>query len=161
MPVNVTQQTIVFFACILTGIISGIICDMLSITAKKLRFGKSAFFIQDILIWFVILAFFFTVIYKINGAVLRWYIFLGAMFGALFYLLLLRNFVVKITSAVFQVIEKILIKILRIFALPIKKFLTLFKPVGVYVQNARKKTNNFVQKNIEKLRRINILLKKI
>ena len=79
MPVNVNQQTIVFFACILTGMVSGIICDILGITAKKLRFNKSAFFVQDIIIWFIILAFFFTVIYKINGAVLRWYVFLGAV----------------------------------------------------------------------------------
>lgn len=161
MPVNVSQQTLVFFACILTGIISGIFCDVLSITAKKLRFKKSAVFVQDILIWFVILAFFFTVIYKINGAVLRWYVFLGAAFGAVIYILLLRLITIKITSAVIGFVCKIIKKILIIVSFPVRRILRLLRPLAGYVQNIRKKKDIFVQKNIEKMRRIRILLKKV
>ena len=129
--------------------------------AKKLRFNKSAFFIQDILIWFIILAFFFTVIYRINGAVLRWYIFLGALFGAMLYILILRATTLKVSSGLIDLIFKVLRKTLKILVFPVKKILPVFKPIAKYVQNARKKIHNFVQKNIEKVRRINILLKKI
>ncbi len=161
MPVNVNQQTLVFLMCILTGMASGIICDVLSITAKKLRFNKSAFFIQDMVIWFIILAFFFSVIYRLNGAVLRWYVFLGAALGALLYILLLRNIIVKIITEIVNFLFRIVWKILRILAFPLKKILKLLRPAFKVVQSARKKLGNFVQKNIEKLKRINILLKKI
>ena len=141
--------------------VSGIICDILGITAKKLRFNKSAFFVQDIIIWFIILAFFFTVIYKINGAVLRWYVFLGAVLGALIYMLLIRKPAVMIVSKVVDFISGIFLKIIRILLFPLKKICVLFRPLVKYVQVARKKKDNFVQKNIEKMRRIKILLKKV
>jgi len=161
MPVNVNQQTAIFLMCILTGMASGIICDILSITAKKLRFGKSAFFIQDIIIWLIILSFFFSVIYQIDGAMLRWYIFIGAFFGGLLYILLLRVITIKTTEFVIELIIKTVWRILRIMAFPIRKMLKILAPVTKYVKSARKKTCIFVQKNIAKFRRINILLKKI
>lgn len=161
MPVNVSQQTVVFFACILAGILSGIEGDFLNITAQKLRFNKSAVFIKDITFWLIILAFFFTVIYRINGAVLRWYVFLGGFFGALFYLLLIRCRTVKIISAVMDFLFKTAEKLLGVLLFPFKKICKLFAPVVGYVQIVRKKKDIFVKKNIEKLRRINILLKKV
>ena len=161
MPVNVNQQTLVFLACIITGIFSGIIFDMLSITAKKLHFGKSAVFLQDILIWCIILAFFFSIIYIINGVVLRWYIFIGALFGGLFYILVLRIYTVKTITFVINLIGAAFCRIVRILAFPLKKIARLFKPLKKYVQNLRKKKDNFVQKTVAKLRRIKILLNKI
>ena len=161
MPVNVNQQTIVFLMCVTTGMASGVICDILNIIAKKLRFNKSAFFIQDILRWCIILAFFFTVIYKINGAVLRWYIFLGAMLGAMLYILTMRTVTVKTAFFTINFIFKIIKAACKIIMLPVKKIMRLFIPVIKIVQNARKKVYIFVQKNIEKIRRIKILLKKV
>ena len=161
MPANVSQQMVVFIACILTGLISGIVFDILSIISQKLRFKKSAVFVQDIFIWVIILSFFFSVIYEINGAILRWYIFLGAFFGSVLYILILRNFSVKIIAAVMNFLAKTLVKIATTILLPVRKILKLFKPLKKYVQIIRKKKDNFVQKNIEKLRRIKILLNKI
>lgn len=161
MPVNVNQQTIVFLACIITGILSGIIFDVLSLTAKKLRFKKSAVFLQDILIWCIILAFFFGIIYKINGAVIRWYIFIGAIFGGFFYLLILRIYTVKAVSFIINIVGTIICKIFNILAFPAKKIARLFAPLKKYVQIIRKKKNNFVKKTVAKTKRIKILLKKI
>ena len=161
MPANVSQQMMVFIACILTGMASGIIFDVLSITSQKLRFKKSAVFVQDIFIWVVILSFFFWVIYEINGAILRWYVFLGAFFGSLLYILVLRNISVKIIAAVMNLLTKIFVKITAVILIPLRKILKLFKPLKKYVQIIRKKKDIFVQKNIEKLRRIKILLNKI
>lgn len=161
MPVNVNQQTVVFLVCIVTGIISGMLFDLLSITAKKLHFGKSAFFIQDIFLWCTILGFFFGSIYIINGVVLRWYIFLGAIFGVLFYIITLRIFTIKTISSILGLIENIFRKIIKILSLPLAKIARLFLPLKKYVQNILKKKDKFVQKNIAKFRRIKILLKKI
>lgn len=161
MPVNVAQQTTVFFACILTGIFSGIIFDVLNKTAANLHFKRSLIFIQDIIIWWIILAFYFAVIYRINGAQIRWYIFLGAFFGTVIYVFGVRSIALKIICK----IEKIIGKILSFFAkmfMPLLRFsMKLFKPMVKYVQNARKKKDNFVQKMVEKIRRIKILLNKI
>ncbi len=161
MPVNVNQQTIVFLMCVLTGMASGMVCDILNITAKKLRFGKSAFFIQDILIWCIILAFFFSVIYKINGAALRWYVFFGALLGAMLYILMFRAVTVKAVMIIVELIFKIIRKIVRVLLIPVSKMRWIFKPVLKFVQNARKRVRNFVQKNIAKIRRIKILLNKV
>ncbi len=161
MPVNVNQQTIVFLMCVLTGMASGIIWDVLNISAKKLRFNKGAFFVQDILIWGIILAFFFGVIYKINGAILRWYVFLGALLGAMLYILTIRKVTINIATFLINLVSKIIIKIIKILLFPIRKIMRLFTPVIKIVQNARKKASNFVQKNIEKIKRIKILLNKV
>ena len=161
MPVNVSQQTIVFFACILTGIMSGIIGDFLTVISSKLRFNKGAVFVKDIFFWFVIVGFFFSVIYRLSGAVLRWYVFLGAFFGALVYILLIRRTAVRIISRIIEFFLNILQKIFNLFMRPLRKIWRLFKPIARYVQNVRKKKDNFVQKNIEKMRRIKILLKKV
>ena len=161
MPVNVNQQTIVFLMCALTGMASGMIWDALNIAAKKLRFNKSAFFVQDILVWGIILAFFFGVIYKINGAVLRWYVFLGTVLGAMLYILTVRSFAVRTVSFALNFIFKIISGILKVLVFPLKKVMRLFTPVLKIVQSARKKSSNFVKKNIEKIRRIKILLNKV
>lgn len=161
MPVNVSQQTVVFLACILTGIASGIIGDFLTVMSSKLRFNKGAVFVKDIVFWFVVVGFFFSVIYRLNGAVLRWYVFLGAFFGGLFYILLIRQTAVRIIVRVIGFFLKFLQKIFGFFMRPIRIICRLFKPIARYVQNIRKKMNNFVQKNIEKIRRIKILLNKI
>ena len=161
MPVNVNQQTVVFFACILTGLLSGIFCDAISIIATKLRFKKGAVFVKDILFWILTLAFFFTVIYRINGAELRWYVFLGGGFGGLVYILLLRCAAVKIISRVLGILGAIIAKILKILTYPVRLLMKLLRPLDKYVQSAQKKSRNFVQKNIEKLRRIKVLLNKV
>ena len=126
MPVNVSQQTVVFLVCIITGILSGILFDLLSITAKKLHFGKSAFFVQDIFLWCIILAFFFGSIYMINGAVLRWYIFIGAILGGLFYILVLRIFIIKTVSCLLDFMGRVVRRIIKILAFPLKKIARLF-----------------------------------
>ena len=161
MPVNVSQQTIVFFACILTGIMSGIIGDFLTVISSKLRFNKGAVFVKDIIFWFIAVGFFFSVIYRLSGAVLRWYVFFGAFFGVLIYILLIRRTALKIIVKIIGFSLEILRKIFKFFILPVKKIARLFKPIARYVQNVRKKKDNFVQKNIEKMRRIKILLKKV
>ncbi len=161
MPVNVSQQTVVFFACILTGMVSGLTGDFLAVISQKLRFNKGAVFVKDIIFWFLVVGFFFSVIYRLSGAVLRWYVFLGAFFGALLYILLIRRTAVRIIAKMVDFFLNILRKILKIFVRPLKKSVKLFKPLARYVQIVRKKKDNFVQKNIEKLRRIKILLNKI
>lgn len=161
MPVNVSQQMVVFFACVLTGIASCVIGDFLTVTSQKLRFNKGAVFIKDFVFWLIVIGFFFSVIYRLSGAVLRWYVFLGAFFGVVIYILLIRCAVVRIIVKIVDVFLTVLRKILKAVTLPLKKILKLFRPLARYVQNVRKKKDNFVQKNIEKMRRIRILLKKV
>lgn len=161
MPVNVTQQTMVFLACIITGIISGQLCDVLGLIGAKLRFKKGAVFVKDILFWVATLAFFFSVIYKIDGAAMRWYVFPGGGFGAAIYILVFRDTTVKIASKMLDFLERILCAMLKILAYPVRVLLKILRPLNKYVQNARKRSENFVKKNIEKLRRIKVLLNKV
>ena len=161
MPVNVNQQTIVFLMCVLTGMVSGIVWDTLNISAKKLRFNKGAFFVQDIFIWGIILAFFFSVLYRINGAVLRWYVFLGAFLGVMLYIFTIRKTTINTAAFLINLVSRIIVKIIKVLLFPIRKMMRLFTPVIKIVQSARKRMSNFVQKNIEKIKRIKILLNKV
>ncbi len=161
MPADVNQQTMVFLACVITGALSGIIYDFLSTLAKVLKFKKAEMFFLDICIWIVSISAFFTVIYTIDGAQLRWYVFLGALMGGLLYLVTIRIVVIKTLSALFRFIAEILMQIVRFFNLPLRLIKRMLRPLNKYVQTARKKSSNFVKKNIEKFRRFKILLKKV
>ncbi|MBR5586342.1 MAG: spore cortex biosynthesis protein YabQ [Clostridia bacterium] len=161
MPVNVSQQTMVFLACIIAGTVSGAIFDILGIIGAKLRFKKGAVFVKDLLFWAVTLAFFFSVIYKIDGAALSWFVFPGGCFGVAIYILVFRKRAVSVFSAVLDFLAKILWRILRILAWPARILLKFLRPIGKYVKNAQRRSGNFVKKNIEKIRRVKVLLNKV
>ena len=114
---NISQeQTFMLFFII--GIIIGIFFDIFRVIRKAFRTDDKITFFEDLI--FIILSGFLVIygIIKINGGEVRFYLFLGIMFGIVIYLLTISNLCVII----FYEFVKICKKIIKIPLFFIKKF---------------------------------------
>ena len=165
MPVSINQQTIVFLSCILTGIAMGFFYDLLSGIRNGFSLGKATVFLLDSIFWLAGAIVFFSVLYYTCGGDVRWYVFVGMLLGMFFYLLTLSHIIQPIFTRFVLFVHKLLKKILHILFLPIFKILKflvkLCSPLTKTMKSALKKQKNFVKKNVEKIKRIGILLKKV
>ena len=104
---NISQeQTFLLFFII--GIIIGLLFDIFRVIRKVFRASDKTTFFEDLI--FIILSGFLVVygIIKINGGEVRFYLFLGIMFGILIYILTISNLCAIILYEFLKICKKIL-----------------------------------------------------
>ena len=164
MPADVSEQTAVFLASIASGIIIGIMYDAESALRRGFKTGSAAAFVLDCLFWCMAVIIFFCAIYLTCGGQVHWYAPVGSILGLALYMIALSRYILPPLSAVAALCRKVFMQILRRILFPIVKILKtvakIFSPIRKFVKNQLKKQQNFVQKNLEKVRRFGILLNK-
>lgn len=165
MPVSINEQTIVFLSCIVAGLIMGVIYDLFSGIRNGFSLGKGMVFILDNVFWAIGVAVFFTTLYITSGGIARWYVFLGMFLGLFFYLITISHLVLPFMIKLVKFLRKFFIKIISIILFPIVKLIKILSkgigPIRSIVKSVQNKYENFVKKNVEKFRRIGIILKKV
>ena len=140
----ITNQMQLFFIFIINGIIIGLLFDFFRISRKVIRTSDFVTYIEDILFWILTG---FSVLYSIfffNNGELRLYMFLGILLGAIFYMLLISKYVVKINIKIIEIIKKCINIILIPIKLILKPLRHIFiKPVTFLFINIRKIFTNF------------------
>ncbi len=161
MPVATGEQTAVFAACILSGIITGILYDIISAVRHTFGVGKAVVFMLDLFFWTISVIIFFAALQCAGGGEIHWYEPTGAILGFALYMTGISKFFLPPVTRIVGFIKKIIFKLTALFMKPvIRIFKRIFKVTDKFVQNARKKRENFVKNTLEKLRRFVILLKK-
>ena len=165
MPVDVNAQTIQFFACVLSGGAIGVLYNLFAAIRCGFSFGRIATFFVDFIFWIAGTVVFFCILHISCSGEITWYGFAGVFLGLVLYLASASRIVYPLLLKLVKLIKKILLFCIKIFIMPFyrmcKVFGRLFKPVKKLAQNTRKKTSNFVKNNVEKVKRLGILLKKI
>ncbi len=161
MPVSVCEQTVSFGACIASGIVIGILYDIISVLRNGTFCGKISVFALDCFFWIISVIIFFAALQYTCGGEVHWYSFAGIFFGLAFYMIGISKFLLAPMTAAQKWLNRIFSKILKIIFTPFLRILRRIKrPVVNFVKNTQKMKQNFVKKVVEKIRRFSILLKK-
>ncbi|MBQ9097049.1 MAG: spore cortex biosynthesis protein YabQ [Clostridia bacterium] len=165
MPVDVNAQTIQFFSCALSGGAIGVLYNLFAAIRRGFSFGRIATFFADGFFWVAGTVVFFCILHISCSGEITWYGLLGVILGMVLYLASASRIVYPVLLGLVKLIKKLLKFCMKIFIMPFYKIFKvlskLFKPVKKLAQNTRKKTSNFVKNNVEKIKRLGILLKKI
>jgi len=165
MPVDVNAQTIQFLACALSGGAIGVLYNLFAAIRRGFSFGRIATFFVDFIFWVAGTVVFFCILHISCSGEITWYGLLGVILGLVLYLASASRIVYPVLLGLVKLIKKLLMVCVKIFITPFYKIFKalskLFKPVKKLAQNTRKKTSNFVKNNVEKIKRLSILLKKI
>ena len=122
----IINQSYLFAIFMINGIIIGILFDIFRILRKIIKTSDMFTYLEDIIFWILTGA---TILYSafvFNNGQIRLFMFLAIILGCFIYMILLSSKVIKINVTIINFIKQILIKILKILALPfqyIYKFL--------------------------------------
>lgn len=165
MTVSINEQTLIFFSCVLAGILIGFIFDIFRIIRTAYKLNKIYTTISDACFWIIALFIVFMTIYITGDGQIRWFVFLGCAIGFLLYLFSISPLIVKTVVKIIRAINAFLWKCLRVIFYPFRKIFKLFaKKSGKlkkFVKSAQRKSGEKYKKTLAKLRKIGIILKKV
>ncbi|MCI9627047.1 MAG: spore cortex biosynthesis protein YabQ [Clostridia bacterium] len=165
MTVSINEQTLIFFSCVLDGILIGFIFDVFRILRTAYKLNKIFTTISDVCFWAIALFIVFMTIYITGDGQIRWFVFLGCAIGFLLYLFSISPLIVKTVVKIIRAVNTFLWKCLRILFRPFYKIFKFFaKKSGKlkkFVKSAQRKSGEKYKKTLAKLRRIGIILKKV
>ncbi len=126
------NEIFVLCAALVGGALIGVLFDFFRAYRLKVKSNKKATAFQDIMFWTVSSYLIFALIYRINGAQIRWYIFAGLAVGALIYNATVSKLMVKLILFVAKTVITVtgfIIKPFVKFAKYLKKpFFIVFMP---------------------------------
>ncbi len=129
------NEIFVFCTALIGGAFLGVLFDFFRAFRLKVKSSKTAIAWQDIIFWLVSSCGIFTLIFYINGAQIRWYIFAGIAGGALIYNATISSLMVKIILFLAKTILNIVCFIIKPF---IKIAIWLKKPFFVVIMPLRR-----------------------
>ena len=131
MEVSSSQQVSVFFIYILSGIVCGAFFDTQRFLRRLCGAGKMRTFIEDFFFVSFCVATVIGVGLVFNNGELRYYQFMGAVSGVLFYGVILSGVFTKCLNLLFflfcKILVKPLMKILGLIMLPVKRLWRMLK----------------------------------
>ena len=140
MPTDtVTAQIYIFLWSALAGAVIGALYDALRVSRRVVRTSNAVVVLEDILFFALAAVILFEAAYQSNGGELRWYEFVGAGVGFLLYRLLLSRIVMTVSTAVVEILIKLLTLFLKIVLFPLALIYKLLrKPFGILVWYSKK-----------------------
>lgn len=120
MAFSISNEVYILLFSFLAGALIAFIYDLFRIMRKKVCAGVFFSDIHDILFWILATAVMFGIIFYANNGTLRWYQFLGALFGGSFYFLTLSRLAVTALSRLIDIFFKIFNFFLKILLTPLK-----------------------------------------
>ncbi|MEI3356280.1 MAG: spore cortex biosynthesis protein YabQ [Clostridia bacterium] len=147
----IINQSYLFAIFMINGIIIGILFDIFRILRKIIKTSDMFTYLEDIIFWILTGA---TILYSafvFNNGQIRLFMFLAIILGCFIYMILLSSKVIKINVTIINFIKQILIKILKILALPFQYIYKLLRkillnPIVLVFINIRKKFIYFYKK---------------
>jgi spore cortex biosynthesis protein YabQ len=142
----IANQVYVFLWTIITGVIMGLVFDAFRILRKNFKSGDFFVYVQDILFWLIIAILLIISAFLINDGELRGFMFLGYIFGVIFYMFAFSKFIIRGATILINLIKKIL-------KLMIKPFIKILNPLTKLINNL---WNNLAKKSQSLTQRMNL-----
>jgi len=168
MQNGVEEQIKFLFFIVISGMLCGIVYDIIRARRKLLNLANICVNIEDIIFCIFTGIVFLTVTFYLNSGIIRISGFFGIIFGEIIYFLLIRNRVRNFFIILAKLIRKISIYLLKIILFPFKFIKHLLKKpiyitvwyVGGRLRRIRAKIR-FSAKIVEnRLKIINIFMRK-
>ena len=123
----INNQAVLFLIFSLNGVIIGLIFDFFRILRKSFKTSNLMTYIQDIIFWIVTGISVIIFMYSFSDGTIRFYMFLGLMFGFIIYILAISQYIIKIFVYIIKTVKTILNSIIKFITYPLKKIITIFK----------------------------------
>ncbi|HHX63059.1 MAG TPA: hypothetical protein GX707_20455 [Epulopiscium sp.] len=141
--VAINEQAFLFLTCVKTGIIMGILYDLIRVFRKIIHHYNWVVQLEDLLYWITCGCFAFIMIYWRNYGQIRSFVFLGIIIGLTLYFCTVSILVMKITTQIINWAKKAINKFLHFIFIPIKCIiLTIRIPINA-ISNKYKAINRF------------------
>lgn len=114
----VVNQANLFLIFVINGVIIGLLFDVFRILRKSFKTSDLLTTVQDILFWILTGIIVIYSIFTFNSGEIRFFMFVGIFIGVLLYILLLSNYIIKISVKIITILK---IVILKIIIAPIRK----------------------------------------
>lgn len=137
----VENQAYLFLVFTITGVILGVLFDFFRVLRKTYKTSDLITYIEDIIYWILTGIIILFNIWYFNNGEIRVFIIIGIVMGALIYALTLSNLFIKINYFIMTKIKAIISFLYKIFEIPIKILLNLFKKATKLLKKLKKSIN--------------------
>lgn len=144
----ITHEALVFAVMAAGGAALGILFDIERALRSGFKTGRVIMHITDLLFWAAAGAVSVYLLIRFNDGALRFYEFAGMILGAVLYFCTLSMFIRKIFTAVFEILHKFIILILKIVLTPLAFLYKIL--IGLFNALRRLFTDKRIQKNGKK-----------
>ncbi len=152
------HELYVLLGTFIGGLVLGAVFDLFRIFRKNFKGASSLVWLQDILMWTVMLAVVYITLFITNSAQVRWYEFAGFGAGISVYMVLLSRVVVAVSSAVISFVKKVILFIFNIVLFPFKIVFKIFAPpvkaIGKWLSKKKRRIFNTQKCNFLRFLRI-------
>ncbi|WMJ23661.1 spore cortex biosynthesis protein YabQ [Paludicola sp. MB14-C6] len=144
------SETITFLSACLLGAVLGVIYDLFRISRIAVKTCNVIIFIEDIIFFVIVTLSSFIFIVMKNDGVLRGFLIIGELLGALAYfstasILIMKaaKFIIKIVKAILKFLYKLLIQpFVKLFIWLYRKIKSLFVLLYTKIRTSKKPKNN-------------------
>lgn len=103
----ISNQVYVFLWSILVGGVLALVFDFFRLLRRKGNTKNYIVYLEDILYWIIVAIIIVASAFITNDGELRGYMFIGYIIGAIFYLILFSNLLLKLFGSILDFIENI------------------------------------------------------
>lgn len=116
----ISQQALLFFTCVKTGIVMGMLYDLIRVFRKIIPHPNWVVQIEDLLYWIACGCFSFVMIYWENYGQIRGFVFMGILIGITLYFSTASILFMNIATRVINWVKKVISKMIHFILIPIK-----------------------------------------
>jgi spore cortex biosynthesis protein YabQ len=143
----ITNQAYLFLIFTLDGVGIALLFDFFRILRRSFKTADFVTYIEDVLFWLIAGMVVLYSAFIFNNGEIRAFMIFGIIIGALLYILLLSNYVMKFSILIIGIIKKIVGKTYKILSYPI---IQIFKFIKQILPNFNKVKNSKIAKFFEK-----------
>lgn len=119
--VTINEQVFLFLACVKTGIVMGVLYDLIRVLRRIIHHPNWLVQIEDLLYWIACGCFAFIMIFWRNYGQIRGFVFLGILIGAVLYFATISSIMINIITQVIKKVVLIPIQcIIKMISIPVK-----------------------------------------
>ncbi len=148
--VTINEQVFLFLTCIQTGVVMGMLYDLIRIFRKIIKHPNWLVQMEDLLYWIACGCFAFIMLYWENYGQIRVFVFIGILIGAVLYFLTASILFMKIATWIIFWIKKIGIKMIAFIMIPIKCIIRIMRIPYQYLRNTHRQIKKYRQVQIHK-----------
>lgn len=125
----ISNQASLFLIFTLEGSIIGLIFDIFRILRRSFKTSDIITYIEDVLFWLITGILILYSIFIFNYGEIRFFMFVGILLGAMFYMLLISRYVIKISVTVIEFLKKAIMFVFKIVIFPLQFIYKIFKRI--------------------------------
>ena len=153
MIVSINEQLLLFLTCVQTGVIMGMLYDLIRIFRKIIPHPNWLVQIEDLLYWVICGCFAFIMVYWENYGQIRGFVFIGIIIGGTLYFCTISLLFMRIATWTIYFVKQMVRKVIKIILIPIQLILGIMRIPYIYISKICSIINVKRKIHVKKIRR--------